>query len=375
MLIMKKFYSLAKVATIALVSSFTLFGTAAFSQSTCGPIVENFQNTGGTTAGFTGDFQFGSSGGGSNTNGYLIRSETNSRTIYTIITPTYALAANATSIGIGFQLSGTSIVGTAKITLQYFSGGQIRNFDYATINPGYTGSGSNLIATLCSAVDVTAIPNFVPGGSYRFIIQLTSNTGNGGANDNIIFDNFRTNGTIALAPLPVSFIGFEAKKTSVGIQLVWKIAGEENVDRYEVEKSEDGRNFSTLANIATTKTSTYSYLDASSSGTVYYRIKNVDRDGKFKYSSVVRFVDGKATIVIKAFPQPVLSQLTLQHPTIRANSVVTINSADGRIVKSIKAITGTIQTAVDMSGLQKGLYIVRFDDGEGNTETMKVVKQ
>jgi hypothetical protein len=193
---------------------------------------------------------------------------------------------------------------------------------------------------------------------------------------NITFDDFRTNGTMSQAPLPVTFLGFEARRVNASVQLSWKVAGEENVARYEVERSSDGRSFQTIASFTPHGKDAYTHTDAATaSGTVYYRVKNVDTDGKYKYSTIVRYANGRSDVVLKAFPQPVLNHLTLQHPTISGRALVSLSTADGRVVHSVVPATGSMQTFVNMSSLGKGLYLLRFDGGEGNIQILKILKQ
>jgi len=369
---MKKIYTFIKSKALTMSLSLSLLTTVAFSQPICGPIVEDFNNTSGSTAGFTGDFMIGTTG----SNGYLMKDKILASGIYTITTPTYELANNASYVGYGFLLDGSARVARVEAAIIYIStlNNEMTTVFLAQFVPTYNNA-TPPTADVCRAISLSDLPGFPTGGQYRLRFELTPNTGNGGASENITFDDFRTNGTLSQSPLPVSFIGFDAKKTSVGIQLVWKIAGEENVARYEVERSLDGRNFTTIATVSRTGKDTYTYLDATTNSTVFYRIKNVDNDAKFKYSTVARISNGKSSIVLKAFPQPVQNQLTLQHPVIKGTSQISISTADGRIVRSLRPSAGTMQTFIDMSNLQKGLYMIRFDVGDGNTETMKVIKQ
>ena len=60
---------------------------------------------------------------------------------------------------------------------------------------------------------------------------------------------------------------------------------------------------------------------------------------------------------------------------VMVRAVQVLSGAAGRAVNAVKPVAGSQQTFVDMSRLQRGLYVVRFDDGDGNTETMKVLKQ
>ena len=363
---MKKIYSLLQHKSVVFFLSLSLLSNVSFGQSICGNVAESFSTS---AAGFTGDFSYDPS-----PSQKLIRRNVIGTAIYSVTTPTYQLAASATSLGYGFILDGTEQVARVEVVVVYISTltNQATTIFLNQFVPNY-GAGTS--SSVCRAISTSDLPGFPANGKYRFRIDVTSNTGTGLSGQTITFDDFRTNGTAALSPLPVSFIGFDAKKTTAGAQLTWKIAGEENVNHYEVERSEDGRNFASIAEVSTSKKATYTYMDASALSTVYYRIKNVDNDGKFKYSTIARIANDKSSIVIKAFPQPAVNQLTIQHPSVKSNASITISTADGRMVKALKPGAGTMQTFVDVSGLQKGMYIVRFNDGDGNTETMKVVKQ
>ena len=363
---MKKIYTLFKqqifVAVICLASG--LPSLHAFAQ--CGNIVEPFNNGPG---GFIGDFTY------DGTNKKMVRTNIIGTAVYSITTPTYQLASGATSVGFGFTLDGTQQVSRAEVKIMYVSTltNQITTFFLTQLVPGYNTANS---ADVCRSVALTELPGFpTTDAKYILRIELTTSTGVGLAGQTVTFDDFRTNGTVANAPLPVTFVGFDAKKSSNGIQVTWKVAGEENVNHYEIERSEDGRSFTSISSVAIGKKDTYTYFDAGAGTTAYYRIKNVDNDGKFKYSNIARVTNGKSSIVITAFPQPVVNQLTVQHPAIGANGLLTLSSADGRIVSMIRPVAGTMQTFINTSVLQKGLYVLRLDDGNGNTETMKVIKQ
>ncbi|HEY1022409.1 MAG TPA: T9SS type A sorting domain-containing protein, partial [Flavisolibacter sp.] len=239
--------------------------------------------------------------------------------------------------------------------------------------PAYNSTTNE--ATICQGVSLGSLPGFPTGGQYRLRFEFTPNTGNGVLGETITFDDYRTNGTFSQAPLPVTFISFTAKKVNTSVLLTWDIAGEENVARYEVERSQDGRSFTRIGQIQSHGKDTYTFSDDAPLSEGYYRIKNVDNDGSFKYSTIARIAGGKSTIVLRAFPQPVTSQLTLQHPVVEGKTMVSISNAEGRVVKSVQPATGSMQTYVDMSTLGKGMYFIRIAGEDGQTETLKVIKQ
>lgn len=365
---MKKVYTLFKKQMFLVISCFSLgLLPSARALAQCGNVVEPFNNGAG---GFIGDLSY------DGTNKRMVRTNVIGTAVYSITTPTFQIPNGTSFIGYGFTLDGTEHVSRVEVKITFVSTftNQPTTFFLEQFVPNY---GSSNTASPCRSVSTADLPGFpTTNGKYILRIELTTGTGTGGAAQTVTFDDFRTNGTQANAPLPVNFVGFDARKTSNGNQLSWKVAAEQNVNHYEVERSEDGRNFTSVYSVLAIKRDTYTYLDPNAGSTAYYRIKDVDNDGHFKYSNIARIVNGQLSIVIKAFPQPVINQLTVQHSTISSTTgLLTISSADGRIVSVVRPAPGSMQTNVDMTKLQNGLYVVRFDDGNGATETMKVVKQ
>jgi len=195
------------------------------------------------------------------------------------------------------------------------------------------------------------------------------------ANGQLIFDDFGTDP--AQAPLPVTFAGFEGKKTASGIQLTWKVGGEINVKQYDVERSTTGNSgFAKIGVVPAVGNSSYTFTDRElHNGAVFYRIKNVDNDGSFRYSTMLQFRDGAGVIVFRVVPTLVTNKTMVQHPATTGAALITLNAADGRVVRSLRPAAGAVQTAVDLSGLQAGLYLLKWNDGAGHSETTKLVKQ
>lgn len=369
---MKKSYTFLNKPTLFILSfSFLLFQNMAWGQ-VCGGIAENFDNTAGSTAGFTGPFGYGSSG----TNGYLVKDGVISNGVYSVTTPTYQLPATATELGYGFTLDGTQKVAQALIKIMYIStlNNEMTTFLIGQFTPAYAAGSSQ--ATLCQSVQLSSLPGFPTGGQYRILIELIPSTGNSVAGQTITFDEFRTTGTLSQTPLPVTFIGIEAKRTNGNAVLTWKVAGEESVNHYEVERSTDGRTYTVIGSLSKTGRDVYQYLDLNTPAVAVYRVRNVDNDGKHRYSAVVRLASGKSEVLIKAFPLPVRDQkLMVQHPNAGDKAVISLNAADGRMIRTVVPAAGSMQSYMDMSGLQKGLYTLRIDMGDGNVQILKVVKQ
>lgn len=217
----------------------------------------------------------------------------------------------------------------------------------------------------------------VPANTY-FKISLTLTLGDAnGTTHNALLSSFQTNAVLAPAGivLPVGFSSLEAKTNNSSVSLKWNVGSEENVNGYEVESSTDGHKFSKIGFVDATGSRSYSFVDNKPASITYYRIKSVDIDGKYSYSTVVMVKGRSSAIILRAFPSPFINELSVQHNTANARSLITINSEDGRIVKSIIPAIGSQQTDIDLSAAKSGLYLVRYSDGSGQIETLKIMKQ
>ncbi|RYY91159.1 MAG: hypothetical protein EOO11_23130, partial [Chitinophagaceae bacterium] len=136
------------------------------------------------------------------------------------------------------------------------------------------------------------------------------------------FDDISLGGDQGAIILPVTFLGITAKKDIAGTRIDWEVADEVNVARYEIERSADGNNFMPIGSVKANGKPGYHFNDATAAnlGTAYYRVKNVDIDGHFKYSSVARISGKTSAIVLKAFPLPAANQLTVQHDKMTGGS-------------------------------------------------------
>jgi hypothetical protein len=267
----------------------------------------------------------------------------------------------------GFALTSANCVTGITAAVQYFNDNTQSVTTSSASTVTFTGTNNKTIACQC----VAAPAGLVAGDQFKLIFTFTTTAG-----CNFFFDDFISNATASSAiPLPVSFTALAARKLNSGTQISWSVGAEQGVSSYEIEKSTNGQSYAKVGSVKAAAQTVYSFVDAQiAKGTVYYRVKSVDANGSFKYSSVVRYDNGKMSMVLKAFPMPARKQLTVQHSATN-NGIMTLTSEDGRLIKSIKPTPGSLETPIDLSGLKAGLYLLRFDDGNGVIETLKVVKQ
>ncbi len=113
--------------------------------------------------------------------------------------------------------------------------------------------------------------------------------------------------------LPVTFNDIKAYRQDAHINVDWKVANELNIKQYEVEKSADGNNFTTLTVVSPLnnagRSASYSIQDASPvPGYNYYRIKSTDLNGIVSYTTIVKvLIEDNGTPLISIYPNPILN--------------------------------------------------------------------
>ena len=367
---------------ISLFFSFVFIGFAGNlnAQSTCGSTIEDFNSVPVAEAGFTSNVQGSTIPGftfaASGNDGYLQRCNTTADVIYQIHTPTYQTAVSQTSIGFGFDLSG-AVQATEVIVFIEYTNSTTGNTSVSyinTITPAYSGPGNSGTATVCTSFPISSIAGFTAGSKYRlyFLVRAGSSSN---ANQCMVFDNFRTTGLVALIPLPVHFSDFVGRKQGNSVFLNWSVAGEKDVLKYEIERSQNGKDFVKIGEVVAEEKASYSFTDVQPvNGVNFYRVRNVDLDGNYKYTTIIRMNMGK-TVVLKAFPQPAISDLTIEHGAVAGLGTLSLVNSNGQVVKRVSVNGDANQTVISLSGLNSGVYVVRFDNGKGLVETLKVVKQ
>ncbi|RPD49370.1 tandem-95 repeat protein [Hymenobacter sediminis] len=185
-------------------------------------------------------------------------------------------------------------------------------------------------------------------------------------------------------PLPVTLVGFTAQATGAAVQLNWNTSVELNNDRFEVERSTNGQQFQRIGQVqggGTTNTgATYAFTDKAlpaHSGTVYYRLRQVDTNGQAEYSPV-RTVALTGSIALAAqvtvVPNPFTSSATLDLSALPAGTYqVAVIDATGRVVFS-SAVSGGQLRPLPTGTWPSGIYtlVVR---GTNAHFTQRIVKQ
>lgn len=185
--------------------------------------------------------------------------------------------------------------------------------------------------------------------------------------------------------LPLDLTNFTGKQQNEEIKLNWTTTNEINVSHFEIERSVVGNNFEKIGMVASryhnsSSPVNYAFTDpAPKKGVNFYRLKQFDLDGKFKYSYIIAVLFDQSIVKsVKINPNPVFGILNMSI-TVSENAVMLckIYNSDGREVKALTAtvLTGMNKIVTDVSNLANGSYIVViFNNNERIAET-KFIKQ
>ena len=174
--------------------------------------------------------------------------------------------------------------------------------------------------------------------------------------------------------VPLKWLYATAAKVNSDVAVQWKVADELNNSGFEVQRSSDGFSFETIATVksrGSVLSSEYAYTDktAPAIANLYYRIKQVDKDGKWSLSNVMKVRFGKEKS-ITIYPNPVTDKAIITSADIIRQVVVA--DASGKVVQRVDCFTSAI--TVNTGQLSKGIYMVRAILATGEEKTMKMVK-
>jgi hypothetical protein len=185
------------------------------------------------------------------------------------------------------------------------------------------------------------------------------------------------------APLPVELVSFAANcDDNNTVSVNWTTASEHNSDYYTVEKSRDGISWNVLKTIPAAGNSTqlinYSVADASDiSGTVYYRLTQVDIDGASKmYDIISTSCSSEKELALIAYPNPSNGQFTVKiENALGGKYDLAITDMQGKTIEeqSLDLETGTTVVKLNPVGLQPGVYLLQFMQDGNMLQQQKLV--
>ncbi len=168
-------------------------------------------------------------------------------------------------------------------------------------------------------------------------------------------------GNVACTVLPVELIDFKSIAKDEGIQLLWQTASETNNEGFEIQLSSDFETWQMIDFVegqgTTSDKQQYTYLDKTpNDGVNYYRLKQIDLDGRFEFSDIIKAertskIPNTSLVV---FPNPVDHILNYQMANLADVQRVEIFGLNGQLIKRTERIEG----ALDIGGFKQGVYLL-----------------
>ena len=188
--------------------------------------------------------------------------------------------------------------------------------------------------------------------------------------------------------IPVTLVDFHATKNNKTVTLFWNTSSENNNKGFYIERSTDGNQYKSLGFVQSKSVGGNSNInldytavdDQPSTAINYYRLKQVDLDGKYVYSKtvLVRFDKPGSFYINNIYPKPATDIL---HVSVEAgmisNGNLTVVDMNGKTVipSNIVLSKGNNIFHVDISSLSKGIYFLKINNSEKETAIEKWIKQ
>jgi hypothetical protein len=273
---------------------------------------------------------------------------------------------------------------------------QVPMFSSSCNNLIYTGQlvlneTSNVIETYIQSKPICATWNSGnavhglngPGGCDFSVVPGRNNTNWTATNDAKMF----TPSGCCVTPLAADLLSFTGEQLNGKSNLLkWATASETDLDKFIIEKSENGNDFFEFHTVDAVGNSNnmieYSATDnLPYDRTTYYRLKQVDVNGDLKYSQSIAINNSNWTgfSVLNLFPNPSSGLVNSEiYSSDEVNFTLEIRDVTGRFIQSTNhaLIKGTNITNYDFTGLDGGIYFFTFiDQSNGKSSTLKFTKE
>lgn len=270
------------------------------------------------------------------------------------------------------------------------------NYGYVVVNNAtnnivYIGASSDLsnsstfpagqytVYGLSYATSISNLSSYVGGSFSALVNQLMNNP------TTFCADLSKNSVTVNVTgTFPVQFTALQARKQGEKALLEWGTLSEQNTDKFIVQRSARGDNFSTeLGSVKAAGSSNtekhYSFVDAAPiQGWNYYRIKQMDVDGRYTFSNVAALNYNKAGSVLLVYPNPAKDNLTLEYTSARSGKVtVQLIDTKGAVLlsKVFAVVAGKNQQNINVSNLSQGMYLLKYVDSDGTVSFSKFIRQ
>lgn len=222
--------------------------------------------------------------------------------------------------------------------------------------PVFQGANGGLISQT-AVITVTPTKNGCDGGSQQFFY------------------------TVNQCALPVELLNFNGNKVAdFTNNLYWSTASEFNSDYFILGYSQDAEQFSELYRVKAAGNSNqvrnYNFMHYDvPQGINFYRLKQVDLDGGYHYSDIVKIINKTEKYQANVYPNPATDNISILINNPVGNSLIQIYDALGQLMEQREiAENSNLLTDINISQYANGMYYISISDTK-NKNTIPVLKQ
>lgn len=178
--------------------------------------------------------------------------------------------------------------------------------------------------------------------------------------------------------LPVSLVSFTANAENDVAKLAWQTSSESNNKEYIIGRSADGILFTELNRLAAKGDSNienhYTLLDRfPANGTNYYKLEQVDNDGKQKELGIRTINFGLPTSDIRLYANPTSRELNITFEAAKYHTL-SLTDLSGKSLQKVRIRPNEVALQISLETYPLGVYLLTLS-GNKSTETRKVVKK
>ncbi|MCE7044251.1 T9SS type A sorting domain-containing protein [Dyadobacter sp. CY312] len=173
-------------------------------------------------------------------------------------------------------------------------------------------------------------------------------------------------------PLPVRLVKFDVSLENKNALLQWKTADEVDFSHFEIEKSSDAKKWNAVSNVGSNPIGNYQFVDSDIAAmkTIYYRLKMVDNDNSYAYSSIKSLVAKNLESLVSLYPNPVSTVLNISNLDMENVNSVKIYDQFGMLKLDLGAL---MHNNLEIGSLTNGLYIIHFNLKNGASLSQKII--
>jgi hypothetical protein len=195
-----------------------------------------------------------------------------------------------------------------------------------------------------------------------------------------LYEWFLLNQNMA-SPLPVLLKTFTATRINNTVELDWTTSTEINSSYFTLERSIDGMNFNQLAKVDAAGNSVtekkYNWIDRDlpASGYVYYRLSQIDKDGKKQIFGIRKVFIGNNGFELKVFPTLTTGTLNIEVQGVTSDAMtIRVVDLSGKLLMQQRLAPRQNRLTMNVNHLARGMYILQADNNVYQYTT-KFIKQ